>query len=186
MAEGTTRDRGRQAGTRGPYTAANLVSAARVPLAVAFVFADATAVRVAILAAAAASDLLDGWLARRLGPSRLGAVLDPVTDKLFMVTAFVMLAVSRALTPLEILGVLLRDIVAPIGVGASVLLHRPFTVPARVGGKAVTVGQSLTLFAWLLGSPYLEPLAWATAAMGLYALADYGRLAVRHAERPHP
>ena len=171
---------------RGPLSAANLVSAARIPLAVAFALADATVPRVGILAAAAASDLLDGWLARRLGPSRLGAVLDPVTDKLFMLTAFAMLASSRALTPLEILGVLLRDIVAPIGYGAGVLLRRPFTVPARVGGKAVTVGQSLTLFAWLLGSPYLEPLAWATAAMALYALADYGRLVVRQAERPHP
>jgi len=171
---------------RGPLSAANLVSAARIPLAVAFALADATVPRVGILAAAAASDLLDGWLARRLGPSRLGAVLDPVTDKLFMLTAFAMLAASHALTPLEILGVLLRDIVAPIGYGAGVLLRRPFTVPARVGGKAVTVGQSLTLFAWLLGSPYLEPLAWATAAMALYALADYGRFVVRQAERPHP
>jgi len=186
MAEGTTAAGGRQAGTRGPFTPANVVSAARIPLAAAFALADGTLVRVGILAAAAVSDLLDGWLARRLGPSRLGAILDPVTDKVFMVTAFAMLAASGALTPLEILGVLLRDIVAPLGYGGGVLLRRPFTVPARAGGKAVTVGQSLTLFAWLLGSRYLEPLAWATAAMALYALADYGRLVVRHAERPQP
>jgi cardiolipin synthase len=162
------------------------VSAARIPLAVAFALADSPAVRVAILAAAAASDLLDGWLARRLGPSRLGALLDPLTDKLFMLTAFGMLALAGALHPVEVLGVLLRDIVAPLGIAAGALLRRPFTVPARAGGKAVTVGQSLTLVAWLLGSPLLRPLAWATAAMALYALADYGRLAVRHAERPNP
>jgi phosphatidylglycerophosphate synthase len=186
MAEGTTAGRGRQAGAGGPFTAANLVSAARIPLAVAFALADGMGVRLGILAAAAASDLLDGWLARRLGPSRLGAILDAVTDKVFMLTAFAILAASGALTPLEVLGVLLRDIVAPLAWGAGVLLRRPFTVPARAGGKAVTVGQSLTLVAWLFGSPYLEPMAWATAAMALYALADYGRLAVRHAERPQP
>jgi CDP-diacylglycerol--glycerol-3-phosphate 3-phosphatidyltransferase/cardiolipin synthase len=165
-------------------TPANLVSLARVPLAFIFVLSEPVEVRVACLALAAASDLLDGWLARRLGPSRLGAILDPVTDKLFMLTAFGMLAISGALTPLEVAGVLLRDILAPVGYLASVALGRPFTVPARAGGKAVTTGQSLTLFAWLLESPYLEPLAWATAAMALYAIADYGRLAVQHVERP--
>lgn len=111
-------------------------------------------------------------------------MLDPLTDKVFMLTGFSLLAVSDALTPLEVLGVLLRDIMAPIGYLAGVALKRPFSVPARAGGKAVTTGQSLTLLAWLLGSRYLEPLAWATAAMALYALADYGRLAVRHRERP--
>ena len=160
------------------------MSLARIPLAAAFVAIPRAEWRVAILVAVAASDLLDGWLARRFGVSRLGVVLDPVTDKIFMLTAFTLLALSRALTPMEVLGVLLRDILAPVGYIAGVLLRRPFTVPARAGGKAVTVGQSLTLFAWLLGSRYLEPLAWATAAMALYAIADYGRLAMRHAERP--
>lgn len=163
---------------------ADAVSLARVPLAVLFVASDRPEVRIPVLAVAAASDLLDGWLARRLGPSRIGAVLDPITDKLFMLAAFLMLALARALTPLEVLGVLLRDILAPLGYVLSVALRRAVTVPARAGGKLVTTGQSLTLFAWLIGSRYLEPLAWATAAMALYALADYGREMVRRTERP--
>ncbi len=167
----------------GVLSGPNLISLARLPLAVAFVLVPGVAVRLPVLAAAAASDLLDGWLARRLGPSRLGAVLDPVTDKVFMIAAFATLAASGALTPLEIAGVLLRDILAPIGYLAGVVLRRPFSVPARVGGKAVTAGQSLTLVAWLLDSRYLEPLAWATAAIALYAIADYGRLVVRHGGR---
>jgi CDP-diacylglycerol--glycerol-3-phosphate 3-phosphatidyltransferase/cardiolipin synthase len=174
---------GGAASSGGWLAAPNLVSLARIPLAVVFVLADSPVVRIPVLAAAAGSDLLDGWLARRLGPSRLGAMLDPITDKVFMLAAFGTLAVSGALTLLELLGVLLRDILAPLGYLASVVLRRPFSVPARAGGKAVTTGQSLTLFAWLLGSPYLRPLAWATAAIALYALADYGRLAVRGGER---
>lgn len=98
-----------------------------------------------------------------------------------MLAAFAAVGLSGALTWLEILGVLLRDILTPLGYLAGVVVKRPFTVPARAGGKMVTTGQSLTLFAWLVGSRYLEPLAWATAAMALYALADYGRLAVRAA-----
>jgi CDP-diacylglycerol---glycerol-3-phosphate 3-phosphatidyltransferase len=164
-------------------TPANVVSFSRLPLAVAFAAFPEVAVRLAVLVAAAGTDLLDGWLARRLGPSRLGALLDPVSDKIFMLTAFAMLLLSGALGPFEVAGVLLRDVLTPAGYLASLVARHPLRVPpARVGGKAVTVGQTLTLFAWLLGSSLLRPLAWATAAMALYAIADYGRLAVRRVE----
>ena len=172
----------RQGRVKRTVAVADAVSLARVPLAVAFVAADRPAVRLPVLTVVVASDLLDGWLARRLGPSRIGAVLDPITDKLFMISAFAMLALSRALTPLEVAGVLLRDILAPAGFLLSLALRRPVTLPARAGGKLVTVGQSLTLFAWLIDSPYLKPVAWATAAMAFYALADYGLTAVRRAD----
>jgi len=164
-------------------TPANLVSLSRIPLALVFAAFPGVAVRLAVLAGAAATDLLDGWLARRLGPSRLGAWMDPVSDKIFMFTAFAVLAVTGALAWIEVAGVLLRDVLAPLGYLGSVVARRPFAVPARFGGKAVTVGQTLTLLAWLLDSPLLRPLAWATAAMALYAIADYGRLAMRGAEQ---
>ena len=45
-------------------------------------------------------------------------------------------------------------------------------------------GAMLMIVTWLVESPLLRPLAWATAAMALYAIADYGRLAVRGVERP--
>ncbi len=184
MSEGTARPGERQGRTGRVWTVANVLSASRIPLAAVFAVVADARVRLAVLAAAAATDLLDGWTARRFGPSSLGATVDPVSDKIFSLTAFGVLAVSAALTPLEVLGVLLRDILTPFGYLASVVARRPFTTPARAGGKAVTVGQSLTLCAWLLESPLLRPLAWATAAMALYALWDYGRLAVRGADRP--
>ncbi len=185
MSEATARAEGRQGGAARLWTVANLLSFSRIPLAGFFAWVGEPRVRLAILAAAAATDLLDGWTARRFGPSNLGAKVDPVADKIFYLTAFAVLAVAGALTPLEVLGVLLRDILTPFGYLASVVARRPFTTPARAGGKAVTVGQSLTLCAWLLDSSLLRPLAWATAAMALYALWDYGRLAVRQAERPN-
>jgi len=183
--EGRARAAERQERSERFFSPANLISASRIPLAVVFAFVPDAAVRVAVVAAAAASDLLDGWIARRLGPSRLGAKIDPVADKLFYLTGFGVLGLSGALSPLEVAGVLLRDILTPLGYLASVLARRPYSSPARVGGKAVTVGQCLTLCAWLLDSTLLRPLAWATAAIGLYALADYGRLAVRGADGTH-
>ena len=49
----------------------------------------------AIFAVAGFTDLLDGYIARTFDmKSDLGAILDPVADKLLMTTAFVLMALS--------------------------------------------------------------------------------------------
>jgi len=130
-----------------------------------------------ILGSAALSDFADGFVARRWGASRLGAFLDPVADKLFMACAFAVVLFSDALTPLEIVGVLARDFSAALAFLATVLLRKPSAIPARLGGKVVTVGQLVTLLAFLLESPLLRPVAWATAAVAMFAILDYVRVA---------
>ncbi len=164
-------------------TPADLLTSLRVPCAVAFPFVHRPLVRIGIVAVAAASDLLDGMLARRFGSSRVGALLDPVADKLFMAAAFLTVARRGLLLWWEIVGVLLRDIVAGIG-ALAVWRRRPVALPARAGGKAVTVGQVLTLVAFIAESPLVRPLAWATAAVSCYALWDYGRAAARATAEP--
>ena len=165
------------------WSPADALTAVRVPLAIAFVAVHDAGWRIAILAVAAASDFADGLVARRWGGSRLGAFLDPVADKLFMACAFGVVLVSGALSPLEILGVLARDVAAAIAFVATILLRRPAAIPARLGGKAVTICQLLTMFAFLAGSALLRPLARATAAVALYAIWDYQRVALRD-QRP--
>ncbi len=162
---------------------ADALTIARIPLALAFVAVQSAVWRTVILGVAAASDFADGVVARRWGGSRLGAFLDPVADKLFAACAFGVVWASGALAPLEILGVLARDIGAAVAFLATVILRRPAAIPARLGGKAVTIGQLLTLFAFLADSALLRPLAWATAAVALYAIWDYQRVASR-AQRP--
>src|SRR5689334_252086 len=121
----------------------DLLTAIRLPLAVAFVFTEGNAARLAIVLVAGVSDLLDGIWARRLGGSRLGAVLDPVCDKTFMAAGFFVVLGSGLLHPLEVLGILLRDILAVLGYIAVKLLRHPSSLPARAGGKAVTFCQML-------------------------------------------
>lgn len=157
----------------------DVLTALRLPLALAFLVVDGVAARLAIVVVAAATDFVDGIWARRIGGSRVGVVLDPVCDKVFMLAAFVVVFRSGVLTPLELLGVLIRDIVALVAFLATWALRRPTTLPARAGGKAVTVGQLLTLIAFLAQSDLVRPLAWATAAIAVYAIADYSR-AARH------
>jgi phosphatidylglycerophosphate synthase len=177
--EPSPRRRGEQGRVR--WTTADLLSAVRIPLAIAFPFVS-NGSRLGLLGAAAASDLLDGQIARRFGSSSIGVVLDPVADKLFMLSAFGVVAASGRLEWYEILGVLLRDLVATLAFVVTFVSRRPRAIPARAGGKAVTVAQVLTLVAFLTNSPRLRPLAWATSAVALYAIWDYYRVAPR-AER---
>lgn len=146
-----------------------------------FVVVDRVDVRLGTLALAALTDFGDGWVARRYGASRIGAVLDPIADKLFMLAAFGVVLFSGRLGWPLVLAVLLRDIIASVAVVLTLLIGvRPATtVPARIGGKAVTLLQLLTLLAFLVESPYLTQLAWATGAVSLYALWDYNRLYFR-------
>jgi CDP-diacylglycerol--glycerol-3-phosphate 3-phosphatidyltransferase/cardiolipin synthase len=171
------------AGTAGPksrrtwWAPADALTLVRIPLALAFVVLRGMGWRTAILGLAAASDFADGILARRLGSSRLGAFLDPVADKLFMACGFGVVLAAHALSPLEVLGVLARDFAAAFAFFATVIHRRPAAIPARLGGKAVTVCQLLTLLAFCTGSVYLRPLAWVTTGFGLYAIWDYQRVA---------
>jgi CDP-diacylglycerol---glycerol-3-phosphate 3-phosphatidyltransferase len=161
---------------------ADLLTLLRIPLAVAFPFAPHPAVRLGIVAVAVVTDLADGFLARLTGGSRWGPWLDPVADKVFMASAFVTLAGLGLLNPLEIVGVLSRDIVAALSFLGTLILRRPVALPARAGGKAVTVCQVLTLVALIAESPLTRPLAWATAAVSVSAIWDYGRAASRRSE----
>lgn len=184
--QGTPRPEGEQGQPSRPrsgITLADVITLARLPLALGFLILPDPIERLIVLAIAASTDLLDGVIARRIGSSRFGGFIDPVADKLFMLAAFVVVARSGALLWYEIAGVLLRDLVATIAFLVTWTAGRPMAIPARLGGKAVTVAQLLTIVAFLTDSSLLRPLAWATAAIALYAIWDYNAAATR-AKRP--
>jgi CDP-diacylglycerol--glycerol-3-phosphate 3-phosphatidyltransferase/cardiolipin synthase len=172
-------EQGQPSPRRPGLSAADLLTLARIPLAAAFLLVPEAVARLLILGVAATTDLLDGALARRLGSSRFGAFIDPVADKLFMAAAFLVVALSHELTWYEITAVLLRDLVATIAFVVTYISGRAMAIPARLGGKAVTVAQLLTLVAFLTDSPLVRPLAWATGAVALYAIWDYNAAAPR-------
>jgi len=162
---------------RRGFALADAITLIRIPLAIAFPLLPGTTERLVLLGLAAATDLGDGVVARRYGGSRIGAVLDPIVDKLFMAAAFGTVLFSGALTWWEVTALLIRDIVLSIAFFITIAKRGHGTaVPARFGGKAVTLLQLLTLLAFILeSSDYLRPLAWATAAVALYAIYDYNQ-----------
>jgi phosphatidylglycerophosphate synthase len=157
-------------------TLPNAISLSRVGLALGFVAAEGTTVRLALIAVASLTDFLDGWLARRQRvTSRFGALLDPVADRLFMLSVIVTYVADGALAPWEGVALFFRDVMSVIGwfVARSVSWLRPITFRARPVGKAVTVGQLLTVVAVLAAPGWVRPLVLLVGALGVVATADY-------------
>jgi cardiolipin synthase (CMP-forming) len=112
------------------FTVPNALSLARlfmVPLVVALLLARADVPAAAFFVLAAATDFLDGRLARRAGPTRLGQILDPLADRLMLSSVAVVLAM-RGLLPAWAVAILVgRDLLALLGslvVGSKIRVNR--------------------------------------------------------------
>jgi phosphatidylglycerophosphate synthase len=89
----------------------NILSAARIPLALAFPFVREKESAIAIIGAAGVTDLLDGFAARKLGQaSPVGAAIDGFADKAFSVTLLGTLVARRVLSPASALLLATREI----------------------------------------------------------------------------
>src|SRR5256886_15256346 len=108
--------RGRAGQVKPWVTWADVLTALRVPLAVAFPFVHHPGAQLGVVAAVAVTDFFYGMLARRFGSSRAGAGLDPGADKLFIAAAFLTGGRSGRLDPLQDAGGLARDIAAALAV----------------------------------------------------------------------
>ena len=126
-----------------------------LPLPVATVNLAATV----LFVAAAVTDWIDGYLARRLGQtSAFGAFLDPVADKLLVSAALIMLVefgrveglVALIIIGREITISALREWMAQIGARASVAVHSI--------GKLKTVAQLVAIPMLLLDRTVLGVL----------------------------
>jgi cardiolipin synthase len=161
-------------------TIPNGISAARlagVPVFLWLVLGPRTAVAddwaVALLIVAGLSDWLDGKIARALNQtSRLGQVLDPAADRLYIVSTIVALAV-RGIIPWWLVAVLgLRELT--VGAALSLLRRRAGfgTLQVSLVGKAAT---ACLLYAFPLlflgdhpgwGGTLARVIGWAFATWG--------------------
>ncbi|MFO7603769.1 MAG: CDP-alcohol phosphatidyltransferase family protein [Gammaproteobacteria bacterium] len=108
---------------------------------------------------AGASDGLDGFLARRFGwTSRLGAILDPIGDKLLMVAVFLVLGAKFYLPWWLVTVVILRDVVIITGaVSYHALIEQVDMQPLRIS-KLNTALQILLVLVVLYSLAALGPL----------------------------
>lgn len=98
------------------------------------------------------TDFLDGFVARRMNQqTALGAYLDPVADKLLVMTSFVMLGLIGGLPVWLAVLVVARDVLIVVGYGLIYVLveERLEVRPSRIGKWSTTL-QLLTLAVALL------------------------------------
>ena len=130
----------------------NIISSSRVLLAAAFVAAGDANARLGLVGIAGLTDFLDGWIARRgRWTSRMGALIDPIADRIFVLTAVSAFLLSGELTTWQYFVLLSRDIMTAVGflVARLVPWLRPVEFKARYLGKVVTTLQLATFIAIL-------------------------------------
>jgi cardiolipin synthase (CMP-forming) len=132
-----------------------------------------------VFAAAALTDLLDGYVARHHGiQSRLGAFLDPMADKLLLISSFITLTWLKAL-PFWIAAVVIsRDVILLVGaLGIHMAGLRIYPRPTWTG-KAATFFQILTVLAAMTARLLrvdlgVGVLMWVAAAFTLVSGLQY-------------
>jgi CDP-diacylglycerol--glycerol-3-phosphate 3-phosphatidyltransferase len=126
-----------------------------------------------------ASDGVDGWIARRRGPTAAGAFLDPLADKVLILGAMFTLVANEIFPLLPVLIIAGREIV--ISVYRVILSGRGISVPASKLAKYKTVFQQLAVAFVLLPWTALDAtwlwngLLWTAVVLALVSGTQYLR-----------
>lgn len=128
-----------------------------------------------LFALAAISDVLDGWLARRLGcVSVVGKLLDPLADKLIVTASLVMLAQMGRIEAWLVIVILSRELI--VSGLRQIASSEGLVIAASQGGKWKTALQLTGIVAVLVHYPYtvdflvVEPIAFRFQVVGEWLL----------------
>jgi cardiolipin synthase (CMP-forming) len=167
------------------FTVPNSISLSRLLLALAFVVIGGRWERLTLILAAAATDFLDGWMARRGNSSTVaGALIDPFADRVFVLAAVSSYLVDGSLSTGQYFIFLSRDIATAVGfiVARFIPGLTASAFQARLLGKTVTAFQLALLIAVLLLPDFVQPLILIIAAFSAVSIVDY-TLALERARR---
>lgn len=181
----------------------NLLTLARIGLVPAFVAAfwlpvpTGRWIAFAVFLVAAITDYADGWIARkRKAESRLGAMLDPIADKLLIAAALMMLVYMddiRGFVIIPALIILIREIL--VSGMREFLATIAVQVPVSSISKFKTTVQVIAL-AILIVAPAIEHVwgglhqigivsLWGAAVLTIYTGASYVLANVAHVSGEH-
>jgi cardiolipin synthase len=145
----------------------NLITAFRfllVPPVALLLLEEYFGLALLIFATAGFSDALDGFLAKQFGwTSRLGALLDPLADKLLLITSFITLG-WLGLIPLWLVAlVIIRDLVIVTGAIVYHMRIEQLEASPSLVSKLNTVAQILLVLAVIFNQAFRElelPALW--------------------------
>lgn len=161
-------------------TPANAITLARLlatPLLVVLVAVGGTGwAPFGVALAIGATDGFDGWIARRQGTTRSGAFLDPLADKVVVLSALFVLAARAELSWWPVGLVALREVA--ITIYRSLAGRRGVSIPARWSAKIKTLVQGVAILLAL--APPIAPhriavgaVLWVAVAFTLVTGAQY-------------
>ena len=184
-----------------PWTLPNLLTFLRLvalPFLVMTILDGRHSLALVIFLVAAITDIVDGYLARHFGMgSPLGAYLDPIADKLFLVSSFVVFALRATPTvvhvPIWLLVLtIFRDVLILVIALVMYLALGTREFPPSVLGKLTTFSEICLIVAILLANvDALPPLVaqaffWIVASLavasGLHYVLRSSRGIARHKE----
>ena len=168
----------------GFLTFSNILSLSRIPLGLAFLAVREPMWLAMIVAVGAATDLLDGFIARVTGTvSELGAVLDPFCDRIFVLLGLVSFLPTGRLDWAGFIVLMLRDFFTGgvYIVGRVAGREPPFQ--SRWGGKLTTVLQVWALFTLIFWPGWVKLPIILVGLASVYAIIDYGHAGIRNENR---
>ncbi len=132
-------------------------------------------IMIIIIALSALSDVLDGFIARKFNmKSKLGAVLDPIADKLMQLVVLLFLLKFKLVPSFLVIFICLKEVV--LSCGAIHLLRQGFEVSSDKSGKIATFTFYLCSFIFI----FLQPVNFVRYILftiliitSIYALIDY-------------
>jgi CDP-diacylglycerol--glycerol-3-phosphate 3-phosphatidyltransferase len=129
---------------------------------------------------ASATDILDGWLARRYGwVSRTGKILDPLADKLFHMTVLVSFTIKELLPPWLAFPFVLKELVQ-LTLGYLMIKKRNVVVRSSWYGKlagaalclaglfALMVAENIEKYSLIINTAYAAILVLMLLVMVMY------------------
>ncbi|MGA3077923.1 MAG: CDP-alcohol phosphatidyltransferase family protein [Bryobacteraceae bacterium] len=167
-------------------TLPNLFTLARLllaPVIVSAIVHRRALAALSLFAVAAATDVIDGYLARHFGTATAaGAFLDPIADKLLLTGVYLALALAGSVPWWLVSVIFARDLFILASAAVALLATKLRAFPPSVWGKASTFLQILTAVAFLgrdaFGSPLLAAssaaLIWPTLALTVWSGIHYG------------
>lgn len=139
---------------------------------------------VIIFVLAGFTDILDGYIARKYNLiTRLGIVLDPLADKLMLLTVLVSITLKNQVPFWIIVVVALKELLMVMG-AITLFNDHDIVVPANRFGKLSTVAFYIAILAVTFDLPYNQVLldsfvVLTIAALGVY-LNGYINIRYRH------
>ncbi len=157
-----------------------------IPIFLAFLVSGNHAAALILFLAAGVTDAVDGAVARLTDSrSELGAVLDPMADKLLLLSSFIVLGLSGDMPGWLVVLVISRDVIVVLGYGAIFAVHQEWMeVDPSLLGKFSTFFQLFTVgFALMsLARPAL-PLETVNVSSQLVAAATTAASGVQYVYR---